>query len=80
MRIENTANRGVCLEVVTTMGTAVHHPGMSGDRLDVAKSNKWKGATGASSAHYLYEGGALPHHHHMQGGATTTLFPRAVTA
>jgi hypothetical protein len=36
-RIKNVANGGVCLGVVTAMGTAVHRPGLSGDRLAEAK-------------------------------------------
>ena len=39
LRIEITANGGFCLRVVTAMAGAVHHPGLSGDRLDEAESS-----------------------------------------
>jgi hypothetical protein len=39
-RIENTANGGVCLEVVTAMGAAVHRPSLFGDWLAEAK-RRW---------------------------------------
>ena len=62
--------------MVIALGATVHRPGLSGDQLAMAESSKLKGGTGASGAHRLYEGGALPGHRHWQGGATTILFQR----
>jgi hypothetical protein len=39
-RIENAANGGLCLGVVTAMGVAVHRPGLSGDWLAEAEK-RW---------------------------------------
>ena len=41
-RIENAANGGFCLGVVTTMGAAVHRPGLFSDRMAEAESS-WFG-------------------------------------
>ena len=48
-RIENAANKGFCLGVVTAMGAAVHHPSLSGDRLAKAESS-WFGVVTALGA------------------------------
>ena len=45
-RIENVANRGFCLSVVTAMGAVVHCPGLSGDWLTKGKSS-WFGVVNA---------------------------------
>ena len=50
-RIENAANGGVCLGVVTAMGVAVHHPGLSSDRLDVAESSNFGVVTAPTGVH-----------------------------
>ena len=60
-RIENAANKGFCLGVVTAMGAAVHRPGLSGDRLAKAESS-WFGvvtALGAAVYHPSLSGDRL---------------------
>ena len=57
-RIENAANRGFCLGVVTTMGEAVHRPGLFGARLDMAESSSFEVVTGHGSVHHHVREGA----------------------
>ena len=57
-RIENASNGGFCLGVVTTMGEAVHRPGLSGARLDKAKSNSFEVVTGHGGVHRYVRDGA----------------------
>ena len=57
-RIENAANGGVCLGVVTAMGAAVHRPGMSSDQLDVAESSSFRVVIDPTDVHHHWHGGA----------------------
>ena len=57
-RIENTANGGVCLGVVTAMGVVVHRPSLSSDRLDVAESSNFGVVTAPTGVHHHWHGGA----------------------
>jgi hypothetical protein len=50
-RIENAANGGVCLGLVTTLGVVVHRPGLSGDRLTVAESSSFVVVTTPTGVH-----------------------------
>ena len=51
LRIKNAANRGFCLRVVTAMGEAVHHLGLSSARLDMAKSSSFEVVTRHGDVH-----------------------------
>ena len=56
-RIKNAANGGFCLGVVTAMAGAVHHPGLSGDRLDMAESSNARVVTRRDCVHRPWHGG-----------------------
>ena len=58
-RIENAANGGFCLGVVTAMGEAVHRPGLSSARLDMAESSSIEVVTGHGGVHRHVRDGAL---------------------
>ena len=57
-RIENAANSGFCLGVVTAMGEAVHRPGLSSARLDMAESSSIEVVAGHSGVHRHVRDGA----------------------
>ena len=57
-RIENAANGGFCLGVVTAMGEVVHRPGLSGDRLDMVESSSYEVVTGHGGVHRHVRDGA----------------------
>ena len=57
-RIKNAANRGFCLRVVTAMGEAVHRPGLSDARLDMAESSSFEVVTGHGGVHHHVRDGA----------------------
>ena len=57
-RIENVANRGFCLRVVTAMGEAVHRLGLSGARLDMAESSSFELVTEHGDVHRHVRDGA----------------------
>ena len=57
-RIENAANGGFCLGVVTAMGEVVHRPGLSGVRLDMAESSSFEVVTGHGGVHRHVRDGA----------------------
>ena len=57
-RIENVANRGFCLRVVTAMGEAVHRLGLSGARLDMAESSSFEVVTRHGGVHRHVHDGA----------------------
>ena len=57
-RIENAANGGFCLGVVTAMGEAVHRPGLSGARLDMVESSSFEVVTRHSDVHRHVRDGA----------------------
>jgi hypothetical protein len=59
-RIENTANGGVCLGLVTALGAAVHHPSLSDDWLTVVKNNSFGVVTAPTSVHHHRHGSAPP--------------------
>ena len=58
-RIENAANGGVRLRLVTALGAAVHRPGLSSDWLTVAESGSFLVVTAPTDVHHHWHGGAL---------------------
>ena len=57
-RIENAANGGFCLAVVTAMGEAVHRLGLSDARLDMAESSDFEVVTKHDGVHCHVHDGA----------------------